>query len=233
MGWDRDKEALQKLCVELMVSYEERASIVDITNYEEVVQVVTKVEAELGPITCLVNNAGINLGPRLFKNEPRENWLKVVNVNTMGMLNVTSTIFPLMASRKSGHVVNISSVCGKSVLENHVVYGAGKFFLEGFSEGLRREGLRDGIKVTVIRPSATITNLGARENDGNKSITAHVAHVDLDPESEAVQNEKRHMSNARNLCNLPWLMDAEEVGKVVANVLTLPDGVVINELNIS
>ena len=45
------------------------------------------------------------------------------------------------------------------------------------------------VQVTVIRPSATITNLGARENDGNKSITAHVAHVDLDPESEAVQNE--------------------------------------------
>ena len=89
-------------------------------------QAVTKVESELGPITCLVNNAGINLGPRLFKTEPREvsilylpsyfsmhpkNWLKVVNVNTVGMLNVTSTIYPLMASRKSGHIVNISSVC--------------------------------------------------------------------------------------------------------------------------
>ena len=87
-----------------------------------------------------------------------------MNVNTMGMLNVTSLIFPLMAARKSGHVINISSVCvskdgqairlsdnifdqGRSVRENHLVYGAGKYFLEGFSEGLRREGLRDGIKV--------------------------------------------------------------------------------------
>ena len=80
----------------------------------------------LGPIRCLVNNAGINLGPCLFKNEPKEvfnkqyekslkslsqNWMKVMNVNTIGMMNVTSAIFPLMAARKCGHVVNISSVC--------------------------------------------------------------------------------------------------------------------------
>ena len=106
-----------------------------------------------------------------------QNWLKVVNVNTLGMLNVTSAIFPLLAGRKFGHVVNISSVCGQSVIENHVVYGAGKYFIEGFSQGLRREGLRDGIKehntcfirvmthilsvkVTVIRPSAVRTGLG-------------------------------------------------------------------------
>jgi len=228
--WDIDMVALQKLCVELGVSYTERASVVDITSYDQIVQAVTKVEAEIGPITYLVNNAGINLGPRLFKTEPRENWLKVVNVNTIGMLNVTSTIYPLMASRKSGHIVNISSVCGKHVLENHVVYGAGKFFLEGFSEGLRREGLRDGIKVTVVRPSATITNLGARGADTNMAHAANVPKVEMDPESELVQNEILDMLNARNL---PWLMDAEEVGAAVAHVLTLPENVVINELNIS
>ena len=87
-----------------------------------------------------------------------------MNVNTMGMLNVTSAISPLMAGQKCGHFVNISSVClsycfllknenielilqGKSVIENHVVSGAGKYFIEGFSQGLRREGLSDGIKV--------------------------------------------------------------------------------------
>jgi len=144
--WDMDKEALQQLDEELGVTNKQRCYVVDVTNPAAVCEAVASVEATLGPIQCLVNNAGINLGPCLFKNEPRENWLKVVNVNTIGMLNVTSAIFPLLAGRKFGHVVNISSVCGQSVIENHVVYGAGKYFIEGFSQGLRREGLRDGIK---------------------------------------------------------------------------------------
>ena len=91
----------------------------------------------------------------------------MVNVNTVGVLNVTSLIYPLMAARKSGHVVNISSIAvslsschfiqtrikffkGKSAHTNHVVYSAGKYFIEGFSEGLRREGLLDGIKVSRV-----------------------------------------------------------------------------------
>jgi len=224
--WDKDKDALQKLCSELEMSFEERATVVDTTNYGVLQEAVSKVEDQLGPINILVNNAGINLGPCLFKNEPRENWLKVVDINMVGMLNVTSLIFPLMAARKSGHVVNISSICGKSVLRNHAVYGAGKYFLEGFSEGLRREGLLDGIKVTVVRPSATRTQMGATSTRDKTSED----FVGMDPESQAVETELLDTLNGRGL---PWVMDADEVGKAVAEILTLPKDVVINELTIS
>lgn len=225
--WDVDQAGLKQLKAELCeAGAKHRYYVVDITNAEQVSETVAQVESNLGPITCLVNNAGINLGPCLFKNEPTENWMRVVNVNTVGMLNVTAAIFPLMAGRKAGHVVNISSVCGKSVLENHVVYGAGKFFLEGFSQGLRREGLLDGVKVTVIRPSAVKTSLGAC----SARSTDHSSFVQLDPESKEVENETLRRITA---CNLPWVLDAEEVGKVVANVIDLPASVAVNELNIS
>lgn len=221
--WDINKAGLEKLSEELCVPYKERCSVVDITNHHQVAEVVLKVEAELGPITCLVNNAGVLGTPCLFKNEPIENWLNVVNVNNIGMLNVTSTILPLMAGRKSGHIVNISSIAGKSAIETRAVYSAGKYFIEGFSQGLRRECLRDGIKVTVIRPGAVNTNLGA-------SSTRSKDNEDMDPESKLVNNEYVDRILAHNL---PWVMDAEDVGKAVVQVLSLPDSVVINELNIS
>ena len=98
----------------------------DISDIEQVRKAANQVEYDLGPIDCLVNNAGVvNRTPCLVKNGTIEvqniwiniqyhhlcqEWLKIVNVNVVGTLNVTSTVFPLMAARKAGHVVNISSV---------------------------------------------------------------------------------------------------------------------------
>jgi len=221
--WDVDEAGLEALAAELCLPMGDHCYKVDITKSEQVVEAVAQVEFNLGPIKCLVNNAGVNFGPCLFKNEPRERWMKLLNVNTIGLLNVTSAIFQLMAARKTGHVVNISSITGKSVIENHVVYGAGKYFIEGFSQGLRREGLLDGVKVTVIRPSAVKTNLAAC------SARSDDLHI-VDQESAKVQDERMKNIKARNL---PFVIDAEEVGKVVADVINLPDSVVVNELSIS
>ena len=80
------------------------------------------------------------------------------------MLNITSVVFPIMTNRKSGHIVNISSVTvsqkilpavldlvlqAQSPWKNHVVYGATKSFIDSFSKGLRREGLAEGVKVSL------------------------------------------------------------------------------------
>lgn len=222
--WDVDQAGLNKLEDELcaIVAGKAKGYLVDVTNHGQVSEVTSKVEAEIGPITCLVNNAGVSTVPCLFKNGQIEKMMKVVNVNTIGTLNVTSAIFPLMAGRKSGHVVNISSVCGKSATQNHVVYSATKHFVEGFSQGLRREGLRDGVKVTVIRPGAVKTSLDAFQ-------TSVSAVEEIDPESRQVQTEKMALANP----DIPWAMEVEEVGRMVAHVICLPYSVAINELNIA
>jgi len=219
--WDIEKEQLYE--TKAALSGQHKSYIVDISDYETISQIVPQVEAELGPINILINNAGINLGPCLFKKEPRENWMKVVNVNTIGLLNVTSIIYPLMAERKFGHIINISSVLGQEAQEVHVVFGAGKHFMEGFSQGLRKEGLPDNIKVTVVRPGSTRTNLGAwKVNDGKTKA--------VDEESKDIQDKHVQMLEERGL---PWLTDPDQVGKIVAEIATFPKEVNINELNIT
>jgi len=217
--WDQDKEGLDSLEEELCSNTVGMAKgyVVDITDHQQVSKVTSDVESDLGAISCLVNNAGVSAVPCLFKNGDIQKWTRIVNVNAMGTVNVTSVIFPLMASRKSGHLVNISSVCGKSASPNHAVYSGTKYFMEGFSEGLRREGLKDGVKVTVVRPGAVKTRLDA-----------WVFTDQADPESKVINDQLLSPPNP----DIPIDVGVEEVGKMVAEVICLPANVAINEVNI-
>lgn len=223
--WDLSSQGLATTRALLPPGARARQDTVDVTREEQVEEALGRVEEELGPIGVLVCNAGVVNPPTLLKEGNMKLWRGVVDVNCLGTLTVVSALVPLLASRRKGHVVFISSVVGQSVIPNHVVYGASKAFVEGLASGLRREGLRDGLKVTVVRPSATETNLGA----GSRRPKG-LERPEVVSESQRVQMEWVSRIEARGL---PWVMKAEDVASQVAHLIGLPEEIVVNELNIS
>jgi len=223
-AWDIDEPGLEKLktdLVKLNPTIQVVVFAVNISDVKRVELAASQVEAQLGPIDCLVNNAGvIHRTPCLLKNGKIEDWMRIVNVNIVGTLNVTTTVFPLMAARKKGHVVNMSSTMGVGGLETQAVYVASKHFIEGLSKSLRKEGILDGIKVTVVRPSAVVSNM----TEGMDTTE------DVDKQSVEVWNEllAEKMKN-----KLPIMMKSEEIGRAVAYTINLPHEVAVNEINLS
>lgn len=112
-----------------------------------------------GSIDILVNNAG--LMPLSFvKNLKVDEWDRMVDVNIKGVLYCTAAVITHMLEKKSGHIVNISSVAGRIVFPAGSVYCATKHAVAAFSEGLRQElSARSNIRVTSIEPGVVATEL--------------------------------------------------------------------------
>ena len=110
-----------------------------------------RVEAELGPIDVLVNNAGITRDA-MFHRMSRDQWQEVISTNLNGIFNMTHPIWPGMRDRKWGRIINISSVNGQKGQAGQVNYSAAKAGDIGFTKALAQEGARIGITVNAICP---------------------------------------------------------------------------------
>ena len=130
---------------------------VDVTRRSEVEALVAKAEQTYGRVDVLVNNAGLmplsNLD-RLLVDE----WDQMIDVNIKGVLYGIAAALPRMQAQKAGHIINLSSIGGHSVVPTGAVYCATKFAVGAISEGLRQEIGRD-IRVTVISPGVTESEL--------------------------------------------------------------------------
>ena len=130
----------------------------DVTDEGQVRQMAARTEAEFGKVDILVNNAGVMLlGP--IGGADTEDWRRMVNTNVLGLMYCTHALLPLMERRKSGHIVNISSVAGRTARAGAAVYNATKWAVGAFSEALRQEVYKSGIRVTIIEPGAVTTEL--------------------------------------------------------------------------
>ncbi|GAB4213572.1 MAG: SDR family oxidoreductase [Roseiflexaceae bacterium] len=102
-------------------------------------------------LDILVNNAGIGMSGS-FEGVPRERWERLMQINLLAPMRLTSLFLPDMIVRRSGHIVNISSVAGLVGAPGLAAYCASKFGLRGFSEALYADVRRHGIDVTAIYP---------------------------------------------------------------------------------
>ena len=110
-------------------------------------------------IDILVNNAGL-MPLSFFKNLKVDEWDKMIDVNIKGVLYATASVISHMKEKKSGHIVNLSSVAGRIVFPSGSVYCATKHAVAAFSEGLRQEfSVRSNIRVTSIEPGVVDTEL--------------------------------------------------------------------------
>ena len=137
----------------------------DITDRASVDAAVQAVQAQLGPIDVLVNNAGWDVFKPFTKTEPAQ-WDKLIAINLTGALHMHHAVLPGMAARKAGRIVNIASDAARVGSSGEAVYAACKGGLVAFSKTIAREHARHGITVNVVCPGPTDTALFADYKEG-------------------------------------------------------------------
>jgi NADP-dependent 3-hydroxy acid dehydrogenase YdfG len=131
----------------------------DVTSKSDCDSFVNTVVRRWGRVDILINNAGL-MPLSYFKNCKIEEWEQMIDVNIKGVLYCTSAVIPYMLDKKSGHIVNISSLAGRIVFAGGSVYCATKHAITAFSEGLRKELSPEyNIRVTCVEPGAVSTEL--------------------------------------------------------------------------
>jgi NADP-dependent 3-hydroxy acid dehydrogenase YdfG len=155
----RRGDRLEKLAQQIKTSGGQALSLVtDATDEAQIRQMVDAAKTELGRVDILINNAGVMLlGP--IDGANTEDWRRMVNVNVLGLMYATHAVLPLMKAQGEGHIINISSVAGRTASANVAVYNATKWAVCAFSEALRQEVYKDKIRVTIIEPGAVATEL--------------------------------------------------------------------------
>lgn len=132
----------------------------DVADHQACIDGVKQVEAELGPVDVLVNNAGITRDGTLLK-MTYEMWDEVMRVNLGGCFNMAKAVFPGMRDRKWGRIVNIGSINGQAGQYGQVNYAAAKSGIHGFTKALAQEGARVGVTVNAIAPGYIDTDMVA------------------------------------------------------------------------
>jgi len=133
--------------------------VCDVTSLPSIESAAGRVETSIGRLDILVNNAGIGgFGGPLHQLAP-EAWEQILNTNLRGVFYTTRAFVPLMIRARSGHMINISSLAGKNALPNGAAYAASKWGLNGLSYSLAEELRGYNIRVSVICPGSTNTEL--------------------------------------------------------------------------
>lgn len=130
----------------------------DVTSYEEAERMISEIEAAMGPVDVLVNNAGITRDGRFSKMTP-DDWHAVINANLNSVFNVTRNVINGMIERKFGRIINISSVNGQRGQFGQTNYAAAKAGMHGFTKTLAMEVARNGITVNTISPGYIGTDM--------------------------------------------------------------------------
>ncbi len=148
---------------DLEEQYPERAKAysLDVTDPAQVISIVTQTTACFSPVDVLVNNAGYGLAGAI-EEATEDEFMPVFNTNVFGLMSVTRAFLPHFRARRSGHIVNLSSVGGLIGSPGWGYYNATKFAVEGFSEALAAELEPLGIHVTVVEPGPFRTDFLGR-----------------------------------------------------------------------
>jgi NAD(P)-dependent dehydrogenase (short-subunit alcohol dehydrogenase family) len=158
---DRDAEGLEKTVVDaraLGATVAEYRAF-DISDYDEVARFAADIHANHEPMDVVMNIAGVSAWGTVDQ-LTHQHWKSMIDINLMGPIHVIETFVPpMLAARKGGHLVNVSSAAGLFGLPWHAAYSAAKFGLRGISEVLRFDLRRHGIGVSLVCPGAVATPL--------------------------------------------------------------------------
>jgi clavulanate-9-aldehyde reducatase len=178
----------------------------DVTDEAQASAFIQRTKDELGRVDFLINNAGVMLlGP--VAGADTEHWRRMIEVNLLGLLYCTHAALPIMGEQGSGHIVNISSVAGRSANMGSAVYNMTKFGVNGFSEGLRQEVLHAGVRVTIVEPGFVDTELQG--------------HNELPVVEQAIERMREQTGK---------VLEATDIAGAIVNALAQPRHVSINEI---
>jgi NADP-dependent 3-hydroxy acid dehydrogenase YdfG len=136
---------------------------------------VTRTVQHFGRLDILVNSAGI-IQAGGVENADMDQWRRVIDVNLLGSLYTCSAAMAPMRAQGGGDIINVSSVAGRRAAAAFGPYSTSKFGLTGMTEGLRQEAGKHGIRVCIVEPGATTTEVAESITDPNyrKAMQAHV-----------------------------------------------------------
>ena len=153
--WDMNGERLEAAKAELGEGA--AITVVDITDAEAVVEAHRQTEAALGPVSILVNSAGIAGPNHTLDAYPLADWKRVIDINLHGTFHVNRAAVPGMKARNYGRIVNIASIAGKEGNPNASAYSASKAAVIGLTKSLGKELAGYDIAVNCITPAAART----------------------------------------------------------------------------
>jgi len=182
----------------------------DVADPDQAAAAVERAVSELGRLDTLVNNAGVMLlGP--IVGAPIDEWQRMVNLNVLGLLYCTHAALPHLLKAAEGEprsvadVVNVSSTAGRHARLNSGVYNATKFGVGAFSESLRQEVTTRHVRVTLIEPGATATEL-------------------------AFHNRPEILEEMAKTFGAIEIMQAEDIANSIRYAVTQPRHVAVNEI---
>jgi NADP-dependent 3-hydroxy acid dehydrogenase YdfG len=146
----------------------------DIRDPQELENAMRKLPPDWREIDLLINNAGLALGLESIHQGDLQQWDQMIDTNIKGLLHISRIILPGMVERKTGQVINISSIAGKEAYANGSVYCATKHAVEAITKSMRIDLLPHGIKVTSIAPGMVNTEFSNVRFSGDKAKAANV-----------------------------------------------------------
>ena len=153
------KEAAEALAAEICAAGGRALAVqADVSDRDAVTAAIGQVEAAFGPITCLVNNAGI-AEPHQFQDIDSTFWHRIFAVNVDGAYHTIQAVLPGMIHRKAGTIVNISSIWGQRGASCEVAYSATKAAIIGLTRSLAAELAPSGIRVNCVAPGVIHTDM--------------------------------------------------------------------------
>ncbi len=177
----------------------------DVRSHQQMEDLAAYALNEFGKIDVLVNNAGIM--PQAFLALKKvDEWDRMIDVNIKGVLYAIGAVLPSMRERKSGHIINLSSVAGHNIYPGGTVYCGTKHAVRAISEGLRQEEAMSGtnIRVTNISPGA---------------VTSELLETTTDPAMKAGLDDFYKIA-----------IDADSIARAIAFAIEQPSDVGINEM---
>jgi len=179
--------------------------VADVTDEQQVQEMVRRAQQQWGRLDILVNSAGLMLlGP--IAGAETEDWRRMISTNLLGLLYATHAVLPIMKAQGSGHIVNISSLAGRIARAGSGVYNATKWGVGAFSEALRQECVQDHIRVTVIEPGVVETDLASHITQTAARETALRRIQEITP------------------------LQSEDIANAIVYALTQPPHVNVNEI---
>ncbi len=178
----------------------------DIADHGKVEAMIGEISGNLGRLDILVNNAGVMLlGP--VEGADVEEWRRMVDVNMLGLLYCTREALPLLRESGGGHIVNVSSVAGRTANLGSAVYNFTKWGVTGFSEALRQEALHSDIRVTCIEPGFVQTEL--QSHNENPAVVKAIEDM---------------------LSEIGDVLQASDIAEAIRYAVTQPKHVNVNEV---
>jgi len=174
----RRKDRLEKLASEL--DTETICLSFDVRVKTEVENAINNLPPEWKNIDLLINNAGLAVGVSAIQDGINDDWERMIDTNIKGLLYISKQIIPLMIARKSGQIINISSIAGKEVYPGGNVYCASKHAVDALTKGMRIDLLPHNIKVSAIAPGMVETEFSLVRLKGDQE-SANKVYDGFDP----------------------------------------------------